>query len=242
MAKQNNDTPRVDAITQAGIAKFPRLNTPDDKFSPGDPKFDCQLIVDPNEDGLVEKKPANIIATAEAMRDEFFEVTKKRLQDALAEAQKAKNGDKIKKAKEALANVATVGIGKPEVDDEGEETGKVIIRAKMKQLSKRKDGTVVKRKPVMFDAKGVKLVNQPLVGGGSRLKMAVTMMPYYMASTHEVGVAFYLNAVQIIDLVSGGERSASAYGFGEEEGYESQDESFSADGGESGSEGAGDDF
>lgn len=226
MANPKNDTPRIDAITPAGIAKYPRLNTPDDKFSPGDPKFDVQLVFDPSEDGTVGKKPGNIIDAATTLRDEFVEATRTRLIEASNEAKAAKNGAKAKALSDKAKTLKIADIGKADVDDEGEETGKVILRAKMKQLSKRKDGSVVKREPTMFDARGKKLVNRPQVGGGSTLKVAITMMPYHMESTNEVGVTFYLNAVQILDLVSGGERTAEAYGFGEEDGYESQDETF----------------
>jgi hypothetical protein len=61
-------------------------------------------------------------------------------------------------------------------------------------------------------------------------------MAYYTPKDNEVGVAFYLEAAQIIKLVSGKARSAGDYGFGEEEdGYTADqstqfnDESASAD-------------
>lgn len=237
---KKNDTPRLDCITQAGIGRYPRLNTPDDKFSPGDPKYDVQLIIDPNEDALFGKESKNLIATAEVMRDEFAATVKARLLESAAEFKAAKQGAKAKAASDKAAALKVADVGKMDVDNEGEETGKVIIRPKMKAKVKRKDGSVQERKPVVFDAKGLKLKNPPIIGGGSKMKLAITIQPYHMESTNEVGITFYLNAVQIIELVTGGERSAEGYGFGAEEGYEAEaEESF---GGNAGTSGDGEDF
>ena len=50
------------------------------------------------------------------------------------------------------------------------------------------------------------------------LKVAFDPIPYYMASTNKAGVSLRLKAVQVIDLVTGGEKTADAFGFSEEDG------------------------
>lgn len=78
------------------------------------------------------------------------------------------------------------------------------------------DGNVVfsfksKLKPRLFDSKGKAITNDPAVSGGSVIKVSGAFGPYNKGVN--MGVALYLNAVQIIELV---EYSNSP--FGEEEG------------------------
>ena len=78
------------------------------------------------------------------------------------------------------------------------------------------DGSVTfnfksKMKPRLFDSKGQAITNDPAVSGGSVIKVSCAFGPYNKGAN--MGVALYLNAVQIIELV---EYSSSP--FGEEEG------------------------
>lgn len=68
-----------------------------------------------------------------------------------------------------------------------------------------------KMKPRLFDSKGKAITNDPAVSGGSIIKVSGAFGPYNKGVN--MGVALYLNAVQIIELV---EYSSSP--FGEEEG------------------------
>jgi len=112
-----------------------------------------------------------------------------------------------------------------ELDEDGEETGHIVINAKMKASGvSKKDGKPWARTPKVFDSKGKKMSPVPFIFGGSELKVAVQAKAYYMAKDNEAGVAFYLEAVQVIKLVKGGDRDAKGYGFGEEEGYSSDDD------------------
>lgn len=103
-----------------------------------------------------------------------------------------------------------------EVDDQENKTGRWIVRCKVKC---RPDWD---RKPKLFDASGKRIdVN---VGGGTVMKVNLEL---YVWSTPKDGVGITLQprAIQIIDLVefeSGG--SAETYGFGEEEGFVSDEE------------------
>ena len=74
------------------------------------------------------------------------------------------------------------------------------------------------------DAKGKPLTGETKVGGGSVIKVSYEVVPYYTAIAG-AGVSLRLKAVQIIELkaYSGG-GNAESYGFGEEEGFEADDE------------------
>lgn len=76
------------------------------------------------------------------------------------------------------------------------------------------------RKIALFDAKGKPLAKAPDIWGGTVGKVSFEAAPYFVPGTGTAGLKLYLTAAQIIELVSGGSRGASEYGFGEEEGYE----------------------
>tara|TARA_R100000664_G_C2756610_1_gene144562 strand:- start:1718 stop:2269 length:552 start_codon:yes stop_codon:yes gene_type:complete len=93
---------------------------------------------------------------------------------------------------------------KKEVDDTGKETGNYIFKFKSKN------------KPAVFDASG-KPMQDVNVFGGSKIKVSATASPYNAAGNQ--GVTLYLNAVQVIDLVTGETGSSTSFGFAAEEGY-----------------------
>lgn len=96
---------------------------------------------------------------------------------------------------------------KKEVDDTGKETGDYIFKFK------------TKNKPAVFDASG-KPMKDVNVFGGSKIKVSGTASPYSAAGNK--GITLYLNAVQVIDLVTGDTGSSSSFGFNAEEGYTHQ--------------------
>lgn len=104
-----------------------------------------------------------------------------------------------------------------------DDTGKVTVRFKLKAKVTPKMGDPFEQRPALFDAKGKPIGADAKIGGGSKVKVAYEMVPYYTAIAG-AGVSLRLKAVQVIDLVefSGG-ASSEAYGFGEEEGYEAED-------------------
>lgn len=216
MAK-NNDRPSFNIITPKGTAIYPKLDKPDTKFD-ADGVYETRLKFDPAAtDGMIGRASATwaeIVEKAEAVRDEFLATTKK----ALAA------GDGKQKLKAKSITVLEFGAD-PDVDDDGNETGLVVIKAKMKASGvSKKDGKPWSRKPTLFDSKGKPMPegSKP-VWGGSVLKVAAEVTPYYNAKDNVVGITLRLNAVQVIDLVSGQGRDASAYGFGEEDGYEAEE-------------------
>lgn len=118
----------------------------------------------------------------------------------------------------------------PETDrDTGEETGNIIIRAKMKAayVSKR-TGQVVEQAPKVFDATPVPLVPIPAIGAGTRAKLNVTPSCWYNGGKG-AGLTLYLNAVQVLELKEkGGGNTADAFGFDTEEGVRLQNSEFDA--------------
>lgn len=215
MSKDNIPTKKI--ITPTGVAVYPNLNRPDTKFDAAG-VYDCRLRLDP-EDAAVK----SLVSTLEKLRNEHYET----LKAELIEKKKSAKAKQLKKR----------DVFTPDVDKEGEETGLIVLKGKMKATGKRKDGTPWSRKPTIFDAKGKKLDNPPTIWGGSELKMAATARPYLMESSSEVGITLYLDAVQIIKLVSGTGQSADDFGFGEEEGYEADDAETFPEGSEGGTEG-----
>ncbi len=91
-----------------------------------------------------------------------------------------------------------------EVDDNDKETGNVVFRFK------------TKNKPALFDSDGKPMQNVN-VFGGSQVKVSATAAPYSAAGNQ--GITLYLNAVQIIELVSGSGGDSGGFGFTAEEGY-----------------------
>lgn len=110
-----------------------------------------------------------------------------------------------------------------------EDSGKVTVSFKLKAKVTPKNGEPFEQRPAIFDAKGKPLqgVN---VGGGSKVKVAYEVVPFYTALVG-ASVSLRLKAVQVIDLVeySGG-AGADAYGFGEEDGYEAENNSAEGNG------------
>lgn len=223
MAKQN-DRIELNVVSPLGTAIYPKLNAPDTKFEP-DGVYETRLKFDPNTAvGVLEKKStpwSEMLEAVVAQQEEFLKAKKAELAKGDGKAKtKAKSIESLEWGTEA------------DVDDEGNETGLVVIKAKMKASGiSKKDKKPWKRAPILFDAKNHKLqIDGPQIWGGSKLKVAGKIVPYYSAKDNVVGSTFYLEAVQVIELVSGQGRDAGAYGFGEEAGYTVEEESqFSGD-------------
>jgi hypothetical protein len=91
-----------------------------------------------------------------------------------------------------------------EYTEDGEPTGNIEFKFKLKAYRKNDDGTMSKRTVRIVDAMKNKWDDDVIVGSGSIIRVAFIPRPYYAASTNTYGVACYLNAVQVIELVEGG--------------------------------------
>lgn len=183
--------------TPAGRAVYPHLTEADTKFD-SDGVFHTKLSI-PNAEC------EQLVNMLEDIRDAF-------ITERLAEMTPAQR----KKDKATVADVC-----EEELDDEGNETGNLVFAFKLKAKVTTKAGKCWDQQPRLFDAKAKPIEGDIKLWGGSTIKISGEVMPYYMASTKQIGVSLRCKAVQVIELVSGGGSSAEDYGFGEEDGYES---------------------
>jgi len=103
-----------------------------------------------------------------------------------------------------------------------EEDGSITFNYKMKAVGKRKDGTMFKRRPRLFDAQGNPAPAGLRVGGGSLIRVSYEMYPFWTALIG-AGVSLRLEAVQVIELKEFGGGNAESFGFAQEEGDFSAD-------------------
>ena len=101
-----------------------------------------------------------------------------------------------------------------EVDDEGNETGNVIFKLRIKNRLNKK-GEVWDRKPKQFDAQLRPIDVNPW--GGS--KMVVSFTVYTWNAGDKKGVSLQPQGVQILELVTGTGASPEGMGFKAQEGY-----------------------
>jgi hypothetical protein len=188
----------VNVLTPAGIAIFPKLNTPDTKFKAMG-EYSVKLL-------LSAEDAQPIIDAYEKELATYFEAVKEELM----------KGDGKSKAKAKALKLAADKPFKPEVDDNGDDTGNMVVNFKMPARIAREGKEDIVLRPDVFDAQGKKVVKVPEIWGGSKLRVSGQLRPFN--APIGVGVSLRLQAVQIIELRSGGSRDAAGYGFGAEEG------------------------
>lgn len=126
--------------------------------------------------------------------------------------------DEEVKAKPKMKNSLSTKAGyEPHYDKDGNETGLVEFRFKLKAKVQTRDGSMYDQKPIVVDAKRNPMDSNNLIGNGSTVKVAFEPIPYVMASTKQVGVSLRLKGVQVIELVEYGNGGASM--FDEEDGF-----------------------
>lgn len=170
--------------TPVGVARYPHLNKPDTRFD-DDGVYKCDLIVP-------EDEAAELIEYLEGIRDEKFQELD------------------VKKQKQ----YSKAPVCEAELNDEGEETGNVIFKTKLKAVGRNDKGEEWKNEPKLFDSFGRPVDRDEVqIWSGSKLIIAGTVMPYAMGSTKTVGVSLKCAGVQIIELVTGGSATAETFGF-----------------------------
>ena len=185
---------RVYYTSPRGVAKYITVTKPDTKFK-AEGEYRVTLLL-PKDSPKAHQLVAQIDQAMEA---------------SLLEAQAANKGKKLK-----LANTPY----KDDVDKEGNETGNIAFAFKAKASGARKDGTIWNFKPTLYDAKGQRITKDLSIWGGTEVKIGYEIRPYFTQMVG-AGITLTLQAVQILKLVSGGARDASAFGFQAEEGFDS---------------------
>lgn len=207
-------------ITPRGVTVYPRFNKPDTgpKTKPHDPQFKTKLIFGKDSQFIKGKTKMSfgaVLSELEELRDELYAATEAKL----------KQEKDVQKRKKALAALNRRPIFQPVFAEDESETDEVSLSCKMYAISKdKKTGEEKKRVLPIFNAAGKPLAKPPQIGGGSEAKLALSAKAYYNATNGEVGVTYYLDSVQLLKLVEFQGRSAEAYGFGKEDGYDGEGE------------------
>jgi hypothetical protein len=215
---------KVQFMSPKGVFKYPKLTEPDygnEKFPKPDGEYKVTMVLSEDEAaGLIAKLTPLYEAALAAGQEEFKKM-------------KVESRKKLKSVTEnPLFNTV--------YDQDTEEpTGDVEFTFKSKAGGLDKDKKRWSRKPGVFDAKGKPLGKGVAVWGGTVGKVAFTCSPYFIPGTGMAGLKLQLEAAQVIELVSAGQRSANSYGFGEEEGYE-YEEQFEDESSDSGNDDAAD--
>lgn len=187
-----------------GTARYPWLNRPDTKWkTEGEYKVDLIIPADEAEE---------LIALIDAAAPEA---------EAEAKAKYAKLTPPKKKKAEYAANSAILPY-EEEYDDEEKPTGNLIFKFKSKASGVTKDGKQWERQVRLFDAKGKP--SKANIYAGSTLSVAFQINPWCNPKL-AYGVSLRMEAVQIIDLVTGSGGNAGSFGFGErDDGYVADEE------------------
>jgi hypothetical protein len=210
MATNKEKDKVIRGVTPKGVAIYPWLTTPDTKFNKnGDYRVTLKLEAADAE--AFKETIDNAIADVE-------EKTKAELNGKLKEATTGKEKAKLKKALESMRVLVPY---KESVDDEGDPTGDYEFNFKSAaSFTDSKTGKVIPRTLKIFDAKKKEITGNVAIFGGSIIKVAYMVSPYYIAAQDAVGVKLLMNAVQVIELNSGAAGgTADSYGFDEEDGY-----------------------
>lgn len=115
--------------------------------------------------------------------------------------------------------VRKTSVYKEEYDANGNPTGNIIFKYKLKDLTDRRergDNTEI----LVVDAKRNRLGKEaPLVGNGSTIRVVSYANPYYMASTKTMGISHIWSKMQIIELVEFSGGSGGTDEFDDEDGF-----------------------
>lgn len=180
-------------MSPKGTLKFPHLVTPSEKFG----NFETGLVMTPEEAQPFMEK-------IEAIVDQGFATFVK------------ENPAKAKRARKVLPF-------SEEIDKEGNETGNIEFKFRVKAVTETKSGKTWNNKVTLLDSKG-KLVKGVDPWGGTVAKVGIEMgdprFPY--SNPAGVGVTIRLRLVQIIELRTAGMDFDATAGFDikKEDGFE----------------------
>jgi Single-stranded DNA-binding protein, Bacteriophage T7 len=209
---------RQASITPRATFNWVKCHEPDTKFN-AEGVFSADMILDPANDPDHEAFIEKLDAMVEEAKAGF-----------VAEDKKKKNWNTVSKVK-------------PEIDEEGDETGRFIVKFSQKAVmaSKKTGKTYTIKNIPVIDAGRNAVGKEVRIGNGSIGKVKFESRPYPSAKDKEIGITLDLKMFQLIQL---NEFGVDTSGFGDEEGGYSASDSFEEfDGGNAANDvGAGDDF
>ena len=175
-------------VSPLGEALWAKVVEPDYKFDVNG-KYSVDLVLDPNDEAV-----SAFLKTMEGMRDRALEEAKENLTPAKAKS------------------VVTRDVFHEDTDKDGNETGKIVIKAKAGAVDYKGNAVNI---PI-FNAKGIEEMDwNKLIGNGSKIKVQMWASPYHMANGNYVGISYKLKKLQIIEL---SEYGGGDEGFGDETG------------------------
>lgn len=206
-------------VTKTGVFRFPKLTEVDfgnKEYPKPEGEYSVQLLTQKDSETAID-----LIAKLTPIHEAALDEAKKAFAELPVKTRKEfeKKGIKGPIANELYSEV---------YDKETEEpTGEIVFKFKMKASgvykSGPKEGQKWSRKPIIVDAGGKAMKKCPDIWGGTQGKVSFEAGPYFISGTAAAGVKLALQGVQIIDLMTKGERSAESLGFKAEEGYEHED-------------------
>ena len=179
-----------------GTAIWPALTTPTNFKGEGPLSYECKLKLDHRAEGV-----EGFIGSLEEAVDEGMEQLNE---------QRVRFGEKPLTATQ-FKKRAPLPF-QDELDDEGNETGFIIVKAKLKAERKIK-GEMVAQRPALFDASGFPFNPDTPVWSGSTVKLAVQPAPYFVPALG-YGVTLRLKAAQILRVVNATNDNLDAGDFG----------------------------
>jgi hypothetical protein len=198
MAKNKN--PRF--TTPKGELKFPNLQKPDRYDESSSWQYKADIVFDSQE-------------AVQDIVDKIDEVQDNKLAEAKKNNPKSKS--KIKKADPPYEQ---------EVDENGEETGRFVLKARQNAYIEGDDGETINLKPALFDAKGKPIKKRLNTGTGTVARLNIELAPSYVAGQKSVFVKLRLKAAQIVKYQPvGGGNDPKAFGFAAEDDEEAFDSS-----------------
>lgn len=204
--------------TPTGIASYPHLTTPDEYM--GSKAYKTKLLINASEEDFRAKVDAFIAKSKEEALSKATEAL-----EALDPEAKSPKAQKAYKSAFDLVETIKNEYRSPiedEYNDQDEPTGRYILTTKSKDgFTDRKTGEFISLAPKFYDAAAQPMADRPLIKGGSKLNLMITLVAYAAGAGIGAGVTCRINAVQIIKL-SGGGSGGGEGGFSAQEGYSAE--------------------
>lgn len=170
--------------TIEGLTAWCNIFQPNTKFEKPHGVYDTGIILPPEEG---------------AELCEYLEkLAKQKLEQVIKETPENK--------REALRKSLSIAeMSKDDEDKDGNPTGNLLFKTKLKPVVEKRDGTSYTQKPMVLDAGLTPMRKQIDIPRGSHVKVVTEPFPYFMPSSKTVGVSLRLKKIQIIALGDGGE-------------------------------------
>lgn len=163
--------------TPVGEAIWPKLDRPDTRFDEGG-VYTVDLRLDPNDPEVLD-----FIETLNAVRDEGF---------ALEKAENPK-----------ISSYNAASVFKDEYDADGNPTGMIIVKAKMKaEIYSKKQEKTFAQQPRVFTSANIEYDHVPsFASSGCHMQVRGTARAYSMGTTRTYGVSLRLKDVRVMKEV-----------------------------------------